>query len=85
MNSSDGTNYTPAKYNECLNAAGGKPIAIGECQLLPTSAELQVQPKWVFFMSWAELTVKHNTIPQIKDLYRDSNVVTLDEMPGWIK
>jgi len=85
MYSSDGTNYTAAKYNACLKAAGGKPIAIGECQLLPTSAELLEQPKWVFFMSWAELTVKHNTIPQIKELYGASNVVTLDEMPGWIK
>jgi mannan endo-1,4-beta-mannosidase len=85
MYSSDGTNYTSAKYNACLKAAGGKPIAIGECQLLPTSAELLEQPKWVFFMSWSELTVKHNTIPQIKELYGASNVVTLDEMPGWIK
>jgi mannan endo-1,4-beta-mannosidase len=83
MYSSDGTGYTPAKYNACLKAAGGKPIAIGECQLLPTSAELLTQPKWTFFMSWAELTVKYNTISQIKELYGSSNVVTLDEMPGW--
>jgi mannan endo-1,4-beta-mannosidase len=84
MYSSDGTGYTAAKYNACLNAAGGKPIAIGECQLLPTSAELLEQPKWTFFMSWAELTVKYNTIPQIKELYGSSNVVTLEEMPGWV-
>jgi mannan endo-1,4-beta-mannosidase len=83
MYSSDGTGYTPAKYNACLKAADGNPIAIGECQLLPTSAELLTQPKWTFFMSWAELTVKYNTISQIKELYGSSNVVTLDEMPGW--
>lgn len=83
MYSSDGTNYILAKYNACLNAAGGKPIAIGECQMLPTSAELKEQPRWAFFMSWAELTILHNTIPQIKELYGASNVVTLDEMPGW--
>jgi len=83
MYSSDGTNYTASKYNACLKAASGKPIAIGECQLLPTSAELLAQPKWTFFMSWAELTVKHNTIPQIKELYGASNVITLDELPGW--
>jgi mannan endo-1,4-beta-mannosidase len=83
MYSSDGTGYISAKYNACLKASGGKPIAIGECQLLPTSAELMEQPKWTFFMSWAELTVKNNTISQIKDLYGASNVITLDEMPGW--
>jgi len=83
MYSSDGSGYTAAKYNACLKAAGGKPIAIGECQLLPTSEELTEQPKWTFFMSWSELTVKYNTIPQIKELYGASNVITLDKMPGW--
>ncbi len=83
MYSSDGTGYTLSKYNACLKVAGGKPIAIGECQLLPTSAELLGQPKWTFFMSWAELTVKNNTLPQIKELYKAPNVVTLDELPGW--
>ncbi len=84
MYSSDGTDYTTDKYNACLNAAKGKPIAIGECQMLPTSAELKEQPKWTFFMSWAELTIKHNTIAQIQELYGAANVITLDEMPGWI-
>lgn len=83
MYSSDGKGYTLAKYNACLQAAGGKPIAIGECQVLPTSSELLEQPKWTFFMSWAELTVKHNTLAQLKELYKSSNVVVLDQMPGW--
>ncbi|MCA0444607.1 MAG: glycoside hydrolase family 26 protein [Bacteroidetes bacterium] len=83
MYSSDGTGYTTAKYNSMLAFAGGKPIAIGECEKLPTSAELKAQPKWTFFMSWSELTVKANTTVQIRSLYSASNVVTLDEMPGW--
>jgi mannan endo-1,4-beta-mannosidase len=80
MYSSDGTGYTSAKYTACLNVAGQKPIAIGECQLLPTSEELQEQPKWTFFMSWSELTIKFNSISQIKDLYGASNVITLEEL-----
>jgi mannan endo-1,4-beta-mannosidase len=83
MYSSDGKGYTESKYDACLKAAGNKPIAIGECQVLPTSEELIKQPKWTFFMSWAELTVIHNTIQQIKGLYNSPNVITLDEMPGW--
>jgi mannan endo-1,4-beta-mannosidase len=83
MYSSDGADYTTDKYNACLKAAKGKPIAIGECQKLPTSAELKAQPKWTFFMSWAELTIKHNAIAQIQELYGAENIVTLDEMPGW--
>ncbi len=85
MYSSDKTNYTIEKYNAFVKTAGKKPIAIGECQVLPTSSELKSQTKWTFFMSWAELTVKHNTISQISQLYESSNVITLDEMPGWNK
>jgi len=80
---SDGKGYTAAKYNAIVNTAGDKPIAIGECEKLPTSSELSSQPKWVFFMSWAELTTKSNTNSQIISLYGSTNVITLDEMPGW--
>lgn len=83
MYSSDKKGYTPEKYNACVKAAAGKPIAIGECQQLPTANELAQQPQWTFFMSWAELTVKHNTLEQIKSLYEAPQVITLDVMPGW--
>ena len=85
MYGSDKRGYTLDKYNACLNFAAGKPIAIGECQQLPTLEELSAQPKWTFFMSWAELTVKYNTLQQIKELYESPKVVTLEEMPGWKK
>jgi len=83
MYGSDQKGYTIEKYNACLTVAAGKPMAIGECQQLPTPEELAAQPKWTFFMSWAELTVKHNTMDQVKKLYNDPNVITIDEMPGW--
>ena len=83
MYGSDKTNYSLEKYNAVVKASAGKPIAIGECQLLPTSAELRSQPKWSFFMSWAELTVKHNSIKQISNLYEDAGIITLERMPGW--
>ena len=83
MYGSDGTNYTIDKYNAIVKTAGSKPIAIGECQVLPTPTILKSQPKWTFFMSWAELTVKHNTKEAISGLYQESNVITLDEMQGW--
>jgi mannan endo-1,4-beta-mannosidase len=85
MYGSDQKGYTLEKYNACVAAAAGKPIAIGECQQLPTAEELKDQPKWTFFMSWAELTVKHNPLEQIKKLYESPNVITLEEMPGWKK
>lgn len=79
----DGSGYTTDKYNTMLTAAAGKPIAIGECEVLPTAAQLQAQPKWTFFMSWSELTFRGNSTAQLKALYNAPNVVTLDKMPGW--
>jgi len=36
-----------------------------------------------FFMPWAELVKKSNSINQIKILYDEPRIVTLDEMAGW--
>jgi mannan endo-1,4-beta-mannosidase len=79
----DGSGYTTAKYNTMVSIAAGKPIAIGECEVLPTAAQLLAQPKWTFFMSWSELTYAGNTTAQLKALYTAPNVITLDKMPGW--
>jgi mannan endo-1,4-beta-mannosidase len=78
-----GDGYTQAKYDAIIAVANGRPMAIGECQVLPTAAELDAQPQWVFFMSWSELTFNYNTGDQIRALYSAPRVLTLDRMPGW--
>ncbi len=70
-------------YNYILEIVGEKPMAIGECMKLPTADMLESQPRWVFFMSWAELVQSHNTIQEIRNIYNNSRVITRDEMPGW--
>jgi mannan endo-1,4-beta-mannosidase len=79
----DGSGYTQAKYDAMLSIPGGKPIAIGECDKLPTAAQLRAQPKYTFFMGWAELTFSKNTKEAIQELYNAPNVLTLDKLPGW--
>lgn len=73
--------FTTQKYNTALSVANGKPIAIGECDVLPTPSQLAAQPKWAFAMSWAELTFEKNTNAQIQTVYNASNVITRDELP----
>ncbi len=63
---------------------GDKPMAMGECARLPTPAELSAQPRWVFFMAWAELVYSDNSDSEIIDLYSADRVVTRDELPGWL-
>jgi mannan endo-1,4-beta-mannosidase len=80
---SDGKGYTADKYNIMAAKAGAKPIAIGECGTLPTVPELVAQPKWTFFMGWAELAINENKSSALSLLYKSIKVITLDEMPGW--
>ena len=79
----DKSGYTPDKYKTMQAVSGGKPIAIGECERLPTAEQLMVQPKWTFFMGWSELEFSQNTATEIQHLHHASNIVTLDKMPGW--
>ena len=74
---SDGTGFTTAKYNLIKNKANGKPIAIGECQDLPSAGTLQSQPLWTYFMGWSSLVQENNTDAAIQSLYTASNVLTL--------
>jgi hypothetical protein len=76
-------------YSALLGEAGGKPVAIGECFKVPTSAVINNQPFMSFFMIWAyglyedENGGATNTVQQIRDTYTNPKVITLDEMPGW--
>ena len=72
--------FTQEKYDDALRVAGKKPVAIGECAVLPKPEVLSGQPRWVFFMAWAG-RVTENTPEQIKALYDSPRVLTLDKLP----
>ncbi len=79
----DKDNYTNQKYETIQKIAGSKPIAVGECAILPSQEEVTNQSAWLFFMSWADLVFKKNKPEEILRLYNHPNVLTLDEMPCW--
>ncbi|MBQ9886365.1 MAG: carbohydrate-binding protein [Lachnospiraceae bacterium] len=79
----NGDGYTSFKYNYALGIAGSKMIAIGECDKLPTSSTLYSQPRWVFCMSWAELTFSYNNNSEIQNLYWAENVIVKNELPSF--
>jgi len=78
----DKSGFSPEKYDIMVEAAQGKPIAIGECQKYPTAEQLARQPKWTFFMGWSELVFKYNTNEEINQLIKAPNVLSLDEIQG---
>jgi hypothetical protein len=73
--------YDQSKHDLIRAAAGAAPIAIGECEILPTSAELVQQPDWVFFMLWPDFVGEETSV--LPALYSAANVITEDKMPGW--
>ena len=73
--------YDQSWYEYILKVAGERPMAIGECAVLPNAALLAAQPRWVFFMSWAELTFTSNSPQQVKDLYGLPTVITRELLP----
>jgi len=75
--------YDISWYNYILPIVGDKPIAIGECSRLPSPEILEAQPRWVFFMPWAELVKQANTKEQIIEIYDHPAVISREEMPGW--
>jgi hypothetical protein len=73
--------YTTEKYERMLEIAGDGLIAIGECDVLPDIQTLHNQPRWVFCMSWAELTFKMNTKEALSELYHAPMVITKEKLP----
>jgi len=67
--------FTQENYSATLNIANGKPIAIGECATLPSSSLLATQPRWTWFLGWAEEVSASNTITEIRAVYNDCLVV----------
>jgi mannan endo-1,4-beta-mannosidase len=76
-----GKGYDKSWYDYIVPIVGGKPMAIGECEKLPTAEILATQPRWCFFMSWAELTFKQNSDRKILELYQLPNVITRERLP----
>lgn len=75
--------YDKSWYDYILTIVGEKPIAIGECMKLPAGQLLDEQPRWTFFMPWAELVKEHNSESDIRAIYSHPRVLSLDELPGW--
>ncbi len=67
-------------YERLLHLAKGKPIALGENGSLPVPEELNTQPKWIWFMNWADLLERQNSNADIINLYNAYHTLTRDEV-----
>lgn len=61
--------YEQKDYNQLLNLANGKIIALTETGELPNAEILKKQPKWAWFVVWADWLLKDNTKERVKEVY----------------
>lgn len=68
---------TTAAYNAMVSLANGKPIALGEVGKVPTPAQLASQPRWAYWLVWAEYLTDQswNTNSSIQATYFDYRTV----------
>ncbi|MBP0964244.1 MAG: hypothetical protein J5999_03010 [Oscillospiraceae bacterium] len=71
-------------YKNVGKVVGGEmPICFHECGRIPTVDQLEkANADWVWFMTWhTEYITDHNNIDDLKKIYNDEYVITLDELP----
>lgn len=67
-------------YEALVALAQAKPLAIGECGVIPSPEILQNQPRWVWFMGWADLVTKRNSAEAIRDVFDSERTLTREEL-----
>ena len=77
--------YEQKDYNELLDLAKGKMIALTEVGELPNLEILKAQPKWAWYLVWSGWLWTHNTRQRVKDVYADPRTLTHEEVAAKIK
>lgn len=67
--------FNPDYYNQILQLANGKPVAIGENGEIPSAAILKDQPKWAYFMTWGKMVSENNHKDEIKSFFSNSKLL----------
>lgn len=75
--------FSPENYEQMLELADGKPIALGEVGDNPTLEILENQPAWTWFMSWGDPDDFNREFRNTREIYNSERIITLDELP-WV-
>ena len=65
-------------YDRLRALAGSKPMALAEVGTVPTPSQLAQQPRWTYFMVWAEMLTQRSSLPRIQYTYGDKRIRTRD-------
>lgn len=73
------TEYEQSFYQELVDLADGKPVALGEVGPLPSPEVLDSQPYWSWFMTWSNFLDRVNSPEEIHETFHDKKVLGLNE------
>ena len=76
--------FNQLNYDQLLELAGNKSIALGEVGAVPTVEILEQQPRWTWFMSWGEPRGFGRGFRSTLDTYNSEQVLTHEELP-WVE
>jgi mannan endo-1,4-beta-mannosidase len=76
--------FNQENYDQLLELAGEKPIALGEVGATPSLEKLREQPAWTWFMSWGEPGGRGSNFRGFLELYKSEQVLTHGELP-WVE
>jgi len=70
-------------YQQILTVAGGKPIALAEVAAIPSPSVMSAQPRWVWWMVWAEYLKDEafNTDESVKEAYYMPRTLRQGDIP----
>lgn len=74
------SDYEQKDYQELLDLAQGKIIALTEVGTLPSEEVLKAQPKWAWFLVWSSWLWTDNTKQRVKEIYQSEKTLTLDKL-----
>jgi mannan endo-1,4-beta-mannosidase len=72
--------YEQSDYNELVNVAGGKIIALTETGELPRPEILKAQPQWSWFLVWTSWLWTDNTKDRVNEVYQLPQTLSHDQV-----
>ncbi len=71
-----GGDYQDRHYDELLQVAEGRPVALGEIGAVPQPGLLERQPQWAWYMIWPDFLDATNRHEDIRALAQDPRVLS---------
>ncbi|UCD49398.1 MAG: hypothetical protein JSW27_17930 [Phycisphaerales bacterium] len=71
-------------FDKMASIAGGRPVALSECDIIPDPDAMKEQGfLWSWFSTWHSRWMRKNDATKLKHIYHHELVLTRDELPDW--